>query len=248
MIIDELISRAMPMAQGQKTADVRVGLGYTCVALNGGGCGLAYTFRNDCGAACGVLESAGTLIDMPADSIIPWAKDNHPIKAAIGLAAVNAVLNDASTNWDKGNVINAIPLHPSSTLGMVGAFHPILANAKTVTNNIYVFEQNAPEGSDLYPASDIPRYLPQCDTVVLTATSLINHSIDGILPHLKGAKVVCLVGPSAPLCPEVFKRYNITLLAGVVVKKPALLMQIISQGGGTMSMKPAIEQVLVRTQ
>jgi uncharacterized protein (DUF4213/DUF364 family) len=73
-----------------------------------------------------------------------------------------------------------------------------------MTKNIYVFEQNVPEGSGLYPAEAISTYLPKCDVVVITATSIINHTFDEVSSYCKNAKEVCLVGPSTPLCPEIF--------------------------------------------
>ena len=246
MIVDELIDRALKMAQSKKMKDVRAGLGYTCVMLEDDGCGLAYTFRDELGCCCGILDAAGNLIGMNAEEIIPWAKENDRLKAAIGLAAINAVMNDPGKSWDTGNVLTAFTIRESDTFGMVGEFHPILEKVKTVTKNIYVFEQNVPEGSGLHPSETIPLYLPKCDVVVLTATSIINHTFDEVSSYCRNAKEVCLVGPSTPLCPEVFRKYHITLLAGSVVKKPELILQIISQGGGTMSMKPAIGQVLVR--
>jgi len=246
MIIGELIDRALSMAQTKKVKDVRAGLGYTCVMLEDGGCGLAYTFRNELGSCCGTLGAAGRLIGMHAGEIIPWAKENNRLKAAIGLAAINAVINDGNKNWDPGNVLTALTLCESETFGMVGAFHPILTKVKTMTKNIYVFEQNAPEGSGFYPPEAIPLHLPKCDAVVITATSIINHTFDEIASCCKNAREVCLVGPSTPLCPEVFGKYPVTLLAGSVVKSPELILQIVSQGGGTMSMKPAVAQVLVR--
>ena len=246
MIADELIDCALNMAQSIKVKDVRAGLGYTCVMLEDGSCGLAYTFRNELGNCCGILDVAGRLIGMDAGELITWAKENDRLKAAIGLAAINAIMNDPRKSWDTGNVLAAFTLHESDTFGMVGEFHPILEKVKTMTKNIYVFEQNVPEDSGLYPSETIPLYLPKCDIVVLTATSIINHTFDEVSSYCKNAKEVCLVGPSTPLCPEIFKKYNITLLAGSVVKNPELILQIISQGGGTMSMKPAIGQVLVR--
>jgi len=246
MIVDELIDQAFAMVQSRKVIDVRAGLGYTCVMLEDGACGLAYTFRNELGCCCGILEVAGNLIGMNADKIIPWAKESDRLKAAIGLATVNAVINDPGKNWDTGNVLNAFTLRESDTFGMVGEFKPILSKVRSMTKNIYVFEQNVPEGSGLYPADTIPHFLPGCDVVVITATSIINHTIDEVVSYCKNAKEVCIVGPSTPLCPEVFRKYNITLLAGSVVKNPELILQIVSQGGGTMSMKPAIEQVLLR--
>ena len=62
MIIDELISYIEPEAGDQVVKDIRIGLGYTCVELSGGGCGLAYTFRRDTGHTCSVLGTAGTLL------------------------------------------------------------------------------------------------------------------------------------------------------------------------------------------
>lgn len=95
-------------------------------------------------------------------------------------------------------------------------------------------------------AEQIPHLLPGCDVVVITATSIIDHTIDEVVSHCKNAREVCIVGPSTPLCLEVFKKYPVTLLAGSVVKDPDRILKIVSQGGGAMAMKPAIEHVLVR--
>lgn len=246
MIIDELIKQALIDTKKRKIGDVRAGLGYTGVMLDDKACGLAYTFRNELGCCCGTLEVAGSLIGMDAEEIIPWAKEDDRLKAAIGLAAINAVLNDPGKNFPKGNVLDAFMLRESDTFGMVGDFQPILSKVKTMTNNVYIFEQKVCEGCGIYPSDMIPRYLPECDAVVITATSIINHTIDDIIPYCKNAAAVCLLGPSTPLCTEVFEKYDITLLAGSVVKNPELVMQVISQGGGTMSMKPAIDQVLIK--
>jgi uncharacterized protein (DUF4213/DUF364 family) len=246
MFIDELIDKALSLCNQRKTRDVRAGLGYTCVMLDDSSCGLAYTFRNELGHCCGILDTAGNLVGKNAGDIIPWAKSKNRLQAAIGLAAINAVLNRQDINWNTGNVTTAFTLNESDSFGMIGEFGPILQTVKPQTKNIYVFEQNPPEGSGLYPSEDIPQYLPKCGVVVITSTSIINHTIDDVLAHCKNARQVCMVGPSTPLCPDVFHDHNVTLLAGSVVTNPELILQIISQGGGTMSMKPAIKQVLVK--
>ncbi|MGE4484120.1 MAG: DUF364 domain-containing protein [Oscillospiraceae bacterium] len=246
MIIDELIEFTLPLAQSRKVSDVRAGLGYTCVMLDNAACGLAYTFRSELGHNCGVLGDAGSFIGKDAAEMIPWARDNNRLRAAIGLAAINAVLNDPKICWDTGNVMNAFTLSASDTFGMVGEFRPIVSKVKAMTDNIYVFELNPPEGSGLYPEDQIPVLLPRCDVVVITATSIINHTIDEVVSYCSAAREVFMVGPSTPLCPGVLRRHHITALAGSVVKDPARALQIVSQGGGTMNMKPAATQVLVR--
>lgn len=245
MLIDELIDLALAKGGNEHVLDVRAGLGYTCVRLEQG-CGLAYTFRHELGGCCSVLGEAGSLISREAADLIPWIKSQNRLKAAIGLATINAVLNDAGADWDKGNVFKAFSLTENDTFGMVGDFVPLLKQIKKMTNNIYVFEQEVEEGSGLYSSEDIPLYLPRCDVVVITATSLINHTLEDILPHCQNAREVCLVGASTPLSPEIFEKYNVSLLAGSVVTDPDLALQIVSQGGGTGALKPAMDHVLQR--
>lgn len=248
MLLDDLIEYVLPLTSGRNINDVRAGLGYTCVQLEDCSCGLAYTFRNELGNSCGTMTEAGRLIGRSCAEIVGWAKNTNRLMAAIGLAAINAVLNSPKTDWETGNITTALDVSSSDTFGMIGDFRPIFNEIKNKANNIYVFEQDPAKIIGLYPEDSIPRLLPQCDVVVITSTSIINHTIDQVLTNCKNAREVCLVGPSTPLCPELFKLFNVTLLAGTVVQNPELILQIISQGGGTMSMKPAVKQVLARVE
>lgn len=245
MIIDQLIEYTNAKVIGKKIADVRAGVGYTCVMLDDNTCGLAYTFRDELGHCCSILGDAGKLIGRDAAEIVAWAKDNNRLKAAIGLASINAVLNNSYDNCNIGNVLDALQISADDTFGMVGLFSPILAEVRKKTDKIFVFEKNVAKGSGLYTEDDIPVYLPHCDVIIITATSIINHTIDDLLAYCSNARQVCIVGPSTPLCPEIFQKYNVSLLAGSVVQDSQLALQIISQGGGTMSLKPIIKQVLV---
>lgn len=246
MIIEQLIQIAVAKVGKRKVLDVRAGLGYTCVMLEGGACGLAYTFRNEMGHCCVVHGSAGNMIGMDGAEIMQWARDKNRLKAAIGLAAVNAVINEADREWNTGDVTTAFTLDNTDTLGMVGEFKPILAKVKKSAGKIYVFEKDSPEQRGVYGEEKIPELLPTCDVIILTATSIINHTIDELLPYCKNAREVCITGPSTPLCPEVFEKYSVTILAGCVVTNSEKILQIVSQGGGTRSMKPAVMQVLQR--
>lgn len=193
MIIDEMEEYALQKVGSAKVKDVRAGLGYTAILLDDGRCGLAYTFRNELGSGCGAVAEAGTLIGRDAAELFEWAKDQNRLKAAVGLASMNAVFNDAETKWDTGNVITAFSLAETETFGMVGEFKPILHHVKDMTKNIHVFEQNISAEGIYHPSEEIPEYLPKCDVVVVTATSIINHTIDGILSNCKNAREVCIV-------------------------------------------------------
>jgi uncharacterized protein (DUF4213/DUF364 family) len=56
------------------------------------------------------------------------------------------------------------------------------------------------------------------------------------------------VGPAAPLCPEALEGYNVTLIAGSIVKRPDLIMPVISLCGGTKFLKPLLEQVVIEVR
>ena len=54
------------------------------------------------GPFCGILSEAGTINGRDAADIIPWAGLNHRLKAAIGLAAINAVVNnEPGAAWER---------------------------------------------------------------------------------------------------------------------------------------------------
>jgi uncharacterized protein (DUF4213/DUF364 family) len=245
MFIDDLIEHAHARAPHKIISDVRVGLGYTGVLLDDESCGLAFTFTEDLGECCGILDEAGSLTGRIVAELLPWAKSGDRVKASIGLAAINACLNTDKTEWKTGNVINALEVGPDVTFGMIGEFRPILAEIRKKTDRIYVFEKH-PGNASVYASETIPEHLPKCDVVVVTSTSIINQTFEEIVPYFSHARQVCMVGPSTPLCPEVFKRYNVSLLAGVVVTDKERIFHVISQCGGTMYMKGAIKQVMVK--
>jgi uncharacterized protein (DUF4213/DUF364 family) len=246
MFIDSLIDYALSKISNRTVKDIRAGLGYSCVVLEDNACGLAYTFTNELGECCGILDEAGGLLGINCAEVIPWAGSSDRLKASLGLASINAVLNDCQAPWETGNVISALDIKPSNTFGMIGEFRPILAEIRKKTNRIFVFEQHRECDAALCPSETIPDHLPKCDVVVVTSTSIINHTFEEIMPYCANARQVCMVGPSTPLCPEVFKGYNVTLLAGVVVTNQERILQVVSQAGGTMHMKGAVKQVLVR--
>ncbi|NMA12861.1 MAG: DUF364 domain-containing protein [Chloroflexi bacterium] len=246
MISNRLIDHAISKADDRKIKDIRAGLAYTAVMLDDNSCGLAYTFRNELDCICGVINEAGSIIGRSASEIIPWLNSKNLLAASMGLATINAILNISSDRWEEGNIITDLKVAPTDTFGMVGNFRPILNVIKNKINNIYVFERHPEKDLSLYSMDDIPTHLSKCNLVVVTATSIINHTIDEVLSYCSGAQEVYLVGPSCPMSPEIFGDYNVTILAGDVVTSPERTLQIVSQGGGTRAMKNTMMHVLAR--
>ncbi|MGE5799106.1 MAG: Rossmann-like domain-containing protein, partial [Syntrophaceae bacterium] len=57
---------------------------------------------------------------------------------------------------------------------------------------------------------------------------------------------VALLGPSTPLCEEIFRATPVTHLGGSAILDGAALLQVISRGGGTPDMRPCLRFVNIR--
>lgn len=242
MIVDALLAEVGPKVGDKRLADVRIGLGYTGVLVDNGSCGLAYTFRNELGKCCGVLKYAGKMKGLACSEVIGWAAEKNLAMAAVGLATINALLQGKAEEYQSGNIFEKIKLTGEETLGVIGDFAPVRTLSQKAKTT-YIFERNIEVAPPYYPSQSIPQYLPQCDVVVITATSLVNKTFDEIIANISKAKEIVVVGPSTPLAPQVFKGYGVTLLGGILVQDAQQVLGIVSQGGGTPSLGTAVQQV-----
>jgi hypothetical protein len=78
---------------------------------------------------------------------------------------------------------------------------------------------------------------------LITATSIINHSIDELLEASLNCRSVAILGASTPLLAEAFSSRNVSLLSGVVALDPASIFHVISEGGGMRQFGPHVDKV-----
>ncbi len=71
--------------------------------------------------------------------------------------------------------------------------------------------------------------LPGCDVVAITATTIINKTLAGILSACKPGSFRILLGPSTPMNPVLFE-FGLTMLAGSMVKDREKVFCGISRG------------------
>ena len=79
--------------------------------------------------------------------------------------------------------------------------------------------------------------------MIITGSSTINGSIDGLLEMCSNARQIALVGSSTPMFPEGWKDTRVTALAGSWWPKERKedIFRIISQGGGIAQLKSIIQ-------
>ena len=245
MIVDELLGWVGEQARNRTVSDVRVGLGYTAVRLDNGACGLAYTFREEAGAGCSAVQRAGTLTGRPASEVVRLASALDAVTAAVGVAALNALVEPPPAA-EEVDIRDAIQVRPDDMVGMVGYFGPLVGMLRASNVILHIFERRPRDEPEMRPDWAAPLVLPECDVAIISATTLINRTIDGLLECVSRAREVILVGPSAPLLPEVFRRQGITLLSGVQVVDGEHILRVVSEGGGTHQFGRGVRKLCVR--
>jgi hypothetical protein len=130
---------------------------------------------------------------------------------------------------------------------MVGCFGPLIAPIERRARSLEVFERVEDPTGNLRPQREAPERLPGCDVALITATSIINHTVDGLLAAAANAREVVILGPSTPLVPEAFGERNVTMLSGVVVEDAGGVLRVVSEGGGTRQFGPFVRKVCLKT-
>lgn len=211
---------------------VQVGLTRTAVLVEteaGVQCGLAATLSNpglSRYARPSVLR-AGHLHEMSAPDLACLIDSPSHTEASIGLAAINALLPRDPSLWLDLKAESYLEAQGRGrSVAVVGHF-PFVEQLKSLAGRFWVLELD-PHDGDL-PANAAPEVIPQADLVAITATTLINHTFQGLIDLLRPDARVIVVGPSTPLSPAMFE-YPVEILSGVVVTDPEAALRGIGQG------------------
>jgi uncharacterized protein (DUF4213/DUF364 family) len=244
-IAENLIETARPLGTERAIADVRLGLGYTLVEINDGSAGLAWTPDKRQSSSCTHLSRAGSLVGMEAGELLTWLKSDNFLERAIGLATFNALNSTVERNLLPDESISLLKLQATDHVVMVGYFAPLIAKIKATGCTLTIMELDG-EMPGVIAVGPGMTALATCDVAIITSTSIINNTVDGLLARLTGARAAVMLGPSTPVCPEAFAGTGITQLSGAYVVDVELAKTIVSQGGGTKLLKKATRFVSAR--
>lgn len=222
--------------------DVRIGLGYVGVALHDGGMGLAALLRSGLREGCTLLDRAGSLAGGKASDLLHCLVGGHtPLERSIGLATANALLAGGAPAGTE-DAIALMELTPADHVTMVGYFRPLVHQIQQRGAKLSIIEKN-PKRAAVPDRKTSERMLKECTVAIITATAILNDSIEEVLNGLGTPRHTAVIGPSTPLCREVFSGTPVTHLGGSVVMDNKKILQIISEGGGTPVMRPYLRFV-----
>ncbi|HNT53595.1 MAG TPA: DUF364 domain-containing protein [Anaerolineaceae bacterium] len=204
---------------------VLVGAFWTAVCSRG--CGLAATYKSPRENGRSAVRRVGHLTGSSARQLAEYIRSDNLLEASIGLAALNSLLEQSLPGETELNAFEILAgAAPDQPVALVGHF-PFVDRLRTRVKQLWVLEQDPLEGD--YPAEAAPDLLPRAALIGITASTLINHTLENLLTLCPAGARVLILGPSTPLSPILFG-HGATILAGTRVLDAALALRCISEG------------------
>lgn len=227
------------------------GLFFTGVKLSNGKGGISYTpLKSLSGAVCcpssaATMPRAGRMAGENVKHFLDDMFKGGDLKKTLGIAVINAL---ATTCWSmgKGNETYAIEydMDPIEKIEIEEGTHTVVVGAlvpyiKMLIKNNREFSILELDPSTLkeherkyhVPTGREDEVVPKADYMIITGTTLINDSLEGLLEMTKpGAKVI-VVGPTVSMIPEAFFKRNVSYVGGVEVTDPDKLLDTLAEGG-----------------
>ena len=222
-IIDKLLST---LDYEASVRDIRLGPFQTAVLTRH--CGLAST-PHDSGPhhnRTPVVE-AGLLVEKDARVLAHMANSESPFEAAIGMAAINSLIEIDDTRCAEVNAGDLLARKgEGKRVAIVGHF-PFVPRLRSAAKELWVIEREPQEGD--FTEADSDRFLPQADVIGITGTTFTNHTLEGLLSLCNPKAYVVVLGGTTPLSPMLFD-YGIDAVSGTRVIEPKTVLRYVSQG------------------
>jgi hypothetical protein len=183
----------------------------------------------------GPVRNAGHIAGMKVRELATWIKSWNFYEAAMGLAAINSVLNakesiarNCGTMLDETRSSDVFTCLLDDLRGkkvaVIGHFNNMERVAEVCDLSIL---ERIPRNGDV-PDPACEYILHEQEVVIMTATTLINKTMPRLLQLCRGRVVVA--GPSTPLHPLMFN-HGVDLLGGLVVDNEPAVWQSVGEGG-----------------
>lgn len=229
---------------------VVVGIFFTGLKLSSGRAGIAFTAIGDipeavcCPTTAARMPKAGKLRGLPAVELLSYAGDANVLKSSIAVALLNALSAHLWAGHEphgyiierRRDAIEEIDFRSFRSVVLVGAFTPFIRELKRQQASFLVLEKNpAALKQDELPLHRWPEQagevLPKADLIILTGTTIVNNTIDGLLAHVQPGTEVIIAGPTASMVPTAYFARGVTCLGGISIYEPDLLLDLLAEAG-----------------
>jgi len=148
-------------------------------------------------------------------------------------AYFNANLNYLNHYEKTADIFDGIDFMNYENIVMVGLFKPLLEKFKKNNIKIHVFDLIKTNG-ELGSIKDEMEYIKKAETIILSATSIMNGTFMDIVTHSRENCDIFLLGPSSIMNRDMFEYKSIKKIFGAIFKPDdENVLNVIRNGFGT---------------
>ena len=198
-------------------------------------CGLSSTMIRDCASD----ENGETFHEKPYSEMTALELARYSLvpdiaRASVGLAAVNSLIEPDYSRCVEMNASEFLIEHGKGmNVSVVGHF-PFTDDLRKVAKTLRVIEKWQRPGD--CPEGDAEQYLPLSDIIAMSSTTLINHTLNGLLKLCPEGSIKMLLGPTTPFS-EVFFQHGIDIISGSRVLDTNAALKSIREGANFRQLK-----------
>ncbi|MFQ5592623.1 MAG: Rossmann-like domain-containing protein [Anaerolineae bacterium] len=221
-VLDDLFANLPP---DMPVRSILVGAHWTIVCSRRAG--LAATLMDTWPHGHSRVADVGRLHKKTAHELIQFARSDNLLESSIGVATLNSLLEVDEAHLDELDAVEVLRRRGhGKRVALVGHF-PFIRRLRPNVKELWVLEERPLP--DEHPAAAAPDLIPQADVVAITATTLINGTLDRLLGLCRPEAFVMLLGPSTPLSPALLD-YGVDVLSGTQVIDEEAAIRTIGQG------------------
>jgi len=175
-----------------------------------------------------------TLVGRSARDLAMWLMGDEWLRAGIGMASVNSLLE---IDYDKLHEINAKHLIAERAAGknlMVVGHFPFANAMRPNVRNLWIMEKQP--GTKHISEEEGYQLMPEADVVAITGSSLINHTFKRIMVNCRPSSFKIMLGPSTPLSPVLFD-YGLDAIGGALVEDTKTVLAMVEEGASFRQLK-----------
>jgi uncharacterized protein (DUF4213/DUF364 family) len=213
--------------------DIHQGAFQTAVLTRG--CGLAST-PHDPGPhhSRTPIKEAGLLLNRDALSLARLALSPSPLEAAIGMAAINSLIDVDEQRCTELNAGDLLATEgKDKKVALIGHF-PFVDRLRNAAKELWVIERQ-PQAGD-FPEERAEKLVPMAEVVGITGTAFTNHTIEHLLELCAPEAYVIVLGGTTPLSAVLFD-YGVNAISGTKVTDPEMVLRCVSQGATFKQLK-----------
>lgn len=221
-VLNDLLSK---LSNDAPIRSILVGAHWTIVCSEK--CGLAATLMENYPHGHAAVRDVGSLHTKTARELAEYALSDNLLEASIGVAAINSLIDYDEKQAVEVNAVEVlIENGRGRNVALIGHF-PFIPQLRKSVGQLWIIEQQPTEGE--YPAEAASEWLPRAEVIAITSSTLINHTIDGLLALCPSRALVIMLGPSTPLSPIMFD-HGVNILAGTKVLDESAVLRSVGQG------------------